>query len=406
MAAQPIVQGVLREVWRDAGQAGGPPQLVTTGIKASLTTLSRVRGLLTIDSMSGGTPAAVSAVVSLNAVGHIIVTVGNTTVGSTIAWTLDIELVHSSQQANDFDGSSIIQIASGGLVETLAQTYAIGATAADQRMIVTNAHGGGVTIDASDTGGVTGDGVCLELRQNALHAMPFVVGRRIGGQFPGPVMNFDRARGTYPVPVDVVQNDELGTIDWYGRLGGAPVLSAREVVICTAVAGGMYSAIDFYAARAGTAAAAWRISLNGAADGLFTGYGNCGIMPSADNAGFIGSWASAAWQVVVSHSFFARANVCIGIDTTGANAHHTACFAVANTVLPAASVGLVHVYAGELGNTTPDAPAQAPVEAGSALSWSQAGGVSVATILAPDRMIPVMVNGTAYWLLAVADLSP
>lgn len=411
MAATAIVQGVLREIWRESvPQAGGPPQVVTTGIKASLATLARLRASLTIEAITGA--PAVSATPSLDATGHIVITVANPTMGSSILWTLDVELTHSSQQANDLNGVPTIQIAmgvlsTGFLPETLAQAYAVGASDSDQRMIITNADGGGVTIDAS-TAGVTGDGVSLEIRQHDTHAVPFVINRRSASQALGPKMNFDRARGTYAVPTDVVQDDLLGAIDFYGRLGGTPVWAARIVNTCTSVAGAVLdSAIDFYTARDSAVAGTWRMSLNGPTAGLLTGYGNCGIMPSADNVGFIGEWASSAWQTMTAYSFFARANVCIGIDTTGANAHHTLCMAVANTVLPAASVGLVHVYAGELGNTVPDAPAALPDEAGSALSWSQAGEVSLAgAFVVPDRLIPVMVNGTAYWLMAVQDIHP
>lgn len=93
MAAIRRVAGVQREIWEDAGQAGGPPQVIHTGIRISTATMPRVRGLLVITGNTGA--LMVTAVPSISSTGHLDVTVNNGFVGTTIVWLLDISLVQS-----------------------------------------------------------------------------------------------------------------------------------------------------------------------------------------------------------------------------------------------------------------------------------------------------------------------
>jgi hypothetical protein len=64
----------------------------------------------------------------------------------------------------------------GGIIETLAGAYAVGAGAVDQTLLLNNANGGGIVIDGSG-GGFTGTS---PLRINTAAAGPFVVDRATG----------------------------------------------------------------------------------------------------------------------------------------------------------------------------------------------------------------------------------
>jgi hypothetical protein len=401
MAATRIVSGVQREIWQETTpQAGGPPQGFTTGIRASAQTLSRVRALLSIDSVTG-TPSPNNSL-SLTADGFIHVSIGNGNVGSSVTWTLDIELTLSTQQANDPSHGPVVQVAysvlAGGLVstETLSQAYALGAAHADQTMSLTDAKGGGPLIDGSGAGFTTGP--TLEVRQNALHDVPLQVSRYIN-QVSGPDIQLYHSRGTAGAPLDIQVGDELGSLQFSARFGGAVADGGRITAVCIGNSPNFDTALDFYVAnRGGGTSHAWRMNSDSVgATPMLIGYNFPIIVPSATNQGLLGQ-SGAVWNTIYVTTADVYGNVCLGGATPGAGATHTVVLPVAGAVAPAASVGLAHVYA----LTMLDVP---PGEGGAALAWSQEapvepnGGGASAT-----HVVPVMINGAPYYLLAFSLL--
>jgi hypothetical protein len=411
MAATRLIMGVIREFWQELVPQGPGPVAVPTDIRITAGQLCRVQGLLTIVTPTGSPVfTAVPSIVNK----RLVITVKNWSAGGNLAtWTLDVRLMASSDQGSQGATSKslgtqgYIQVANGatsGLAgtQTLAATYAIGADpgGADQRMIVQTAKGGGVTIDCTDAG-VAANSVSLEVRQSAAWSLPTVISRR-GNDALGPVIQFDKARGTYPIPADVQAADVLGSIDFIGQTNNVDALSARISALCTADGGGADKdfALEAYATVAGAMARVLRIGA--AADGLFAiAYGADPIIePSLNSTGQLGE-AGAQWASIHVDTANVYANVCLGGVTPGANAHHTVVLPETNTVAPAASVGLVHLY-GALSQGT---DACAPV-AGTALAISQ----ECVTIPLPASVgaygVPVKVNGLGLLLLAVEQPPP
>lgn len=113
MATTRVVSGQLREIWcRDDAQ-GDVSVTITTGIRVprSSVLLSRVRGFLVVLT-STGTPI-VTATCASNAAGYLQVTITNSAPGTTFTWQLDIEWVHSVQQAKDVGAGGIVSVVNG-----------------------------------------------------------------------------------------------------------------------------------------------------------------------------------------------------------------------------------------------------------------------------------------------------
>ena len=264
MAATKLISGILREIWQEGlpGQAGGPSQVFTTGIRIDPGSLSKVRALLVVDSVVGGViNPAVTADAPNGFLRFSVAFSGNPAV--VVTWTLDAQLTHSIQQARDPSAGAYIAVVNGagvvGLLgnQTLAQTYDFGAVAADQRMVIDTAIGGGVVIEAS-TAAVTANGVSFEIRQNAAWSVPMRV-VRAGNDAVGADVQFSKSRGTIPAPTSVVTNDALGDINYYGNFAGVTAVGARVRALCTAISEGVWdTAIDIYAARANTLVQSWR----------------------------------------------------------------------------------------------------------------------------------------------------
>jgi hypothetical protein len=272
MAATAIVLGTLREIWQETvPQGSGAPAIVTTGIRCDTRSLSKVRAQLVIDAITGAPAPAATAQISATGFLEFLVSTGGA--GATMTWTLDAQLTHSVQQGNDRVHGAYISIVNsaavgGGIAsQTLAQTYAIGAVAADQRMVIDTAKGGGVVVEAS-TAAVTADGVSFEVRQNATWAMPVRV-VRAGDDAVGGNVQFSKSRGTIAAPTSVISNDSIGDIDFYGDFGGAFSIGNRIRALCTAIDEfGWDTAIDFYAVRSSSLIQSWRLNRS-----TFIGYG-------------------------------------------------------------------------------------------------------------------------------------
>lgn len=355
MAATRIVSGVLREIWHDGAHVGGAPQVFMTGIPISAQQLNRIRGLLIVEAATGpATPGCLLAVVN----GHLQVTITHGNAAVTLSWTLDLQITHSIQQATDFDPAHVPYVAIvfgvAATMQTLSQTYAIGLSRSDQTMVLANANNPttvGIILDGS-TAAVTSDGAALEVRQNALHAIPVVISRCIGGQNPGPNLQFTRARGTYDTPVNIAVDDELGTIDFYGYMVAGFGLMNRIVAITTAIAAGptATTAFDFYTTLAGSRARVLRV------DGA--------------------------------------ANLCVATSVAGGGAAQT--LLLPNTAtLPAAQANQVYIGSVDFSGVSGSSLA---VVAIAAEEPTIPIGVKVA-----DTLVPMRYNGKNLYLLAVDD---
>jgi hypothetical protein len=391
MAATKIVNGVLRELWEETVAQGPGIEVITTNIRMNARQLSSVQGILALSHVSG-VPVFSAA---LSVVGRkLVVTVANAGApGASAAWILDVQLTHSSQQARR-GGTGYILVTSGpsaaavGL-ETLAQAYAAGTGSADQRMIVGDAQGGGVTVDAS-TANVTGDGVSLEVRQNDAHAVPLVISRRVGSA-AGPNLSFDKARGTYAVPADVQDGDQLGVVDFYGRLGGQPVLGARVTGMAVATAGGLDGGIDLAASAAGALNLMARFDVRGpSTTPEMILYGNGYVLPSVNHQGHLGV-AGNVWAQASIDYIDVYANIRMGGVPQGTNANLT--IVLTNTATaPGDSVDIAHLYSADFGLTGAHLAALAIYAEMPVGSPDEAVGI--------QKMIPIIYNGQSYYLLA------
>jgi hypothetical protein len=401
MAATRLVSGVQREIWQEAvPQAGGPPQVVPTGIRASDPNRSRIRGLLTVTSIVG-VPAISATLIIVDGFFHV--RVFNANGGTSFTWMLDIERVHSLQQAIDpTQPNGVIQVVSGVLTtgglatpQTLAQTYAIGADlgGVDQRMIVQTAKGGGLTIDCTDAG-VTADGVSLEIRQSATRLMPTVINRR-GDDALGPVVQFDKARGTYPIPADVLTTDLLGSCDFYGQSGGVPVHAVR-IAAEAVMGGGFHATLDFKVKGPVTAVAtALRIWNTGTAvRSIFSGVAE--VIPAAyPNTSTLGI-AIVPWSAAHIDTVNAYANVCVGGGAVGI-AEQSIALLGAGSVLPALAGGPPVV--GPVGSVFLQGfpytlGGDVVLSLTQSASWSSASGVT------PNALVPIIYNGQSCQVFA------
>ena len=130
MAATKIVNGFLREIWREAvPQVGGGAAVdIATGIRISTVQLSKLRARLFVDGFSGAiVPSAVASIVG----GLLHVAVGNSAGGTSFTWTLDVQLTHSVQQGLDASAGAQIQIVNGVVQPAGASNSRIVYTAAD-----------------------------------------------------------------------------------------------------------------------------------------------------------------------------------------------------------------------------------------------------------------------------------
>lgn len=134
MAATKIVNGFLREIWREAvPQVGGGAAVdIATGIRISTVQLSKLRARLFVDGFTGAiVPSAVASIVG----GLLHVAVGNSAGGTSFTWTLDLQLTHSVQQGLDASAGAQIQIVNGVVQPAGASNSRIVYTAADFPMI-------------------------------------------------------------------------------------------------------------------------------------------------------------------------------------------------------------------------------------------------------------------------------
>jgi hypothetical protein len=407
MAATRLILGVLREVWQETVAQGPGAQVVSTGIRITASQLCRVQGLLTVVTPTGSPIfTAVPSIVNKK----LVVTVTNTAAGGNLGtWTLDVRLVQSSDQANQgatahsLGTTGYIQVANGatsGLAgtQTLHQTYNYGASAADQTMVLdTVAKGGGIIVDGSTAAMTTG--YSLEVKQNALHDVPFAVSRRIN-QVPGASLVVDKARGTYALPLDVQVADELGAIEFVGRLGGVGAIKTRISSFCASVAAGGAFSLNLQASDTGAMSSPYtmQVASENGGDAVVTLNGAWATFwPISDSIGQLGGLGHT-WAQLFVNTANVYANVCLGGATPGVNAFQTVVLPVAATMPPVASVGLVHIYAQDFIGT----PCSPPF--GAALAWSSEAAVQNATQVA-NRLVPVVVNGEQLLLLAI-NLNP
>lgn len=136
MAYTKIVSGVLREVFQEAVPQANVVQTVTTGIRISSGQLSRIRGFLTIDSVTG-TPAVTATASVVN--GLLRVAVANAAAGTTFTWTLDVMLTQSSQQGRDAAAGAVITIVYGATASASAGDLVF-ASLADGSLIASGSH--------------------------------------------------------------------------------------------------------------------------------------------------------------------------------------------------------------------------------------------------------------------------
>jgi hypothetical protein len=115
MAAIRIVNGILREVWREAVPLnGGTDETITTGISATSGDLSKIFGFLIIEGVVGNPNlSSVATVVG----GFVTITVSNSAgAGNTAIFSLDIMLNHSVQQASDSAPAQIHTVSCAGAI--------------------------------------------------------------------------------------------------------------------------------------------------------------------------------------------------------------------------------------------------------------------------------------------------
>jgi len=395
MAATRIVAGTLREIWQEAaGQPGGAPQVITTRIRIATQALSRIRALLVVDGVVGAAvPGAAASVVG----GVLVMTVSNPVGATSFTWTLDVELTHSVQQGQDFLHGAYIAVVNGfgvgGVASTqnLSQTYNFGAAAVDQRMVIDTAKGGGVVVEAS-TAAVTGDGGSFEIRQNAAFAVPFVI-RRAGDIVGGPNAQFARSRGTIALPTAVQSGDELATIDYYGHPVAAYTLDARIVTKCVSAAPTYGTGFEFYLTpRAGALGLALRLNGDGpGSNTTLTLYNSPDVESGANHTGRLGEsgvqWGSAHVDTVNAYD-----NLCIGGATIGGGALHTVLLPNTAT-MPVPQANQVYIGAEDFG---------AGIGSNLATFSISAEEPSIATTPTnPSRLIPIIYNGSRWYLLAV-----
>lgn len=398
-----LVSGRLREIWFEGLQAGGAPQNITTDIRIAEEQLSRIQGILTIDAFTGA--PAVGAVPAVNAGGFLVVSITNPVAGSTIRWTLDIQLTHSMQQATDIAAPGVILVVNGTLTtgllttETLHQAYGVGLATLDQTMVIDSNKGGGVIVDAS-TAAVTGGLYGLEVRQNASgFSTPMAISRR-GNDTLGPILEFNKARGAFPpgAAADDQVNDIFGNITFIGRVNNLSSICGAIQAVCTAVAaGGLSSALAFYTTFTNVPALSWKMyrANTGPVDtgAVLRGFGTEPlILPDVDSSGRIGSAAlSARWGAVDAFGVYGWAFVSLGGAAIVSGADKVVLFP--NTsVMPAPQVDQVYLGSKNFGASVGTNLAVLEISAGEPVA--SAGEITANTL------IPIRYNGVPYYLFA------
>jgi len=400
MAAIRLISGVLREIWQEAaGQAGGPAQTITTGIRITPEQLQRVRGTLVMDAVVG--PAAATASAAVSSTGFLQIVVGNAVGGTSIRWTLDVQLTHSIQQALDrgmpvpFGYIAVVNgfgVGGGGSAQNLAQTYNFGAAAVDQTMVVSTVLGGGVVVDAS-TAVVTGNGPAFTVRQSDTFATPLLVDRALNSS-DAAVLELRRARGTLAVPVALQVADAIGDLSMLGYQSGAYDFAAIIRSTCIAVAPNYATDLEFFVRPTGgvVALAASLLTLaTGTELRLFT---TPFVVPDVNATGSIGS-VSKRWLEGYIDTVRAAVNVVLGGATVGGGANQTVLLPNTAT-MPASQANQVYLGANDWTGSPFGGIAGATFDI-SAEAQEQAAGVTPA-----DTLIPVRYNGHNYVLLAIA----
>lgn len=104
-----ITAGVLREVWQGSAPLdGGATEVVTTGIRASATILSRVFGICVLQSVAGA--PSITATPSIVNKRLVVTLVNSAAVGNSATWQLNVLLTHSIQQALDPSGLGCVYV--------------------------------------------------------------------------------------------------------------------------------------------------------------------------------------------------------------------------------------------------------------------------------------------------------
>lgn len=409
MAATRLVSGVLREIWQDAaGQPGGPPQTIVTGIRLTNEQKQRVRATLVIDTVVG--PALASASGDVTPEGFLQIRIFNGVGGTSIRWTLDVQLTHSLQQALDRRTPTpdvYIAVVNGfgvggaGAAQNLAQTYNFGVVAADQTLTVDTAKGGGLLIDGS-TAAVTAPCNTLEVRQNAAQFTPMEIGYRGNANTPAWLF-FTKARGTFAAPAQIATDDLLGGLNFQGYSAGVWLDMARITAYVGGVGPGpgflVRTAIDFDAAYDSVVTRAFRISTNGAAGGgTLTCFANGFILPSVDNEGQVGSPVGASWAAMSMYQAYVLGNVRMGGTTVGLGTNHA--IAIPNDTVFPAGTPTDKIYVGSQDFTGDSVNFYAALAiSAEALVWTEQAAVDYQT------GIPIVYNGKNYLLLA-RDMTP
>jgi hypothetical protein len=408
-----IIRGALREYWTEAAQGQGV-QPIFTDIALSVNQLSRVQGFLSFVATAGlpsftATPIVVdrghAQVLSPNGRGWLCIQVTNGGApGCAADWELDVALVQSMDQGTRA-GAGRILVANGstiGLVgvQTLTQTYAFGATSPDQTMVITDADGGSIIVDASGAGATVASVSALEVRQNDLDIPLPLLLSRFGG-FANPAMiYFQKARGAFGAPADVQANDLLGCIDFYGRLGGSMKLGAQIIATVTNIGAGLDAQLEFWTSLGGTSTKCITTGMVAAniAVTVFFESGHL-VIPNADNNGHLGAVTSVrSWAELAAYDVNAMANVKLGGGAVGGGANLTVMLPIGGTV-PPAPVDQVYLGADDFG-----------MGMGSDLAVLSVGCeepvIAATGYEVPAYLVPIRVNGQALYLLAIVPSRP
>jgi hypothetical protein len=390
MAHTRQVSGVLREIFTGTQSAAGGNEVVDTGIRISAGQLSRVRGLLTVTSQVG-LPVVTAAGSVIN--GLLVVTIANNVGGSSITFTLDIELTHSVQQALDRAAAAYIQVAAGtvGLLapQTLAVTYAVGAAPTDQTLVLTDGDGGGLVLD----GAALTAGAVLETRFSTAAISPVIFGRATadGG---APLLHLRKARGSHAAPGAVQANDLFGDISFWGYYNAAYNEYANIQALCYSLAGAqMYCGLEFRTTHADVRSVAWRMNTT-AAGGMLIGYGTQPIVqPNTTETGCLGQ-TDHIWDLAYVNTVFVYDNLSLGGASVLGGADHTIVLPNSAT-LPAPQANQVYLGALDFGGAGGTNLA--------CLTISSEEPVILVGAYEVDTLIPIRFNGVAYYLHATND---
>jgi hypothetical protein len=243
-------------------------------------------------------------------------------------------------------------------------------------------------IDSTNAGGAL---YSLEIRQSTGFATPTQL-NRAGNDTVSPSLQFYKTRGTFSAQANIQIGDELGTIDFYGRLSGVPVLGSRIVSVQTDV-GPNATALDFYITPdiVGTATRIFRMaSANPNSNTVLWCYNDTEIIPDVDHHGFLGR-PSLRWLGINVDSALVYANVRLGGGSVGGGANQTVMLPNTAT-LPAPQAN--QVYVGALDWTGTGGGGLAALAISSEELVVSTGGV-------PNTLIPITFNGVPYYLLGI-----